>query len=335
MTNTLNFVAAASLLLSAANPSSAFRPSSSPLVPPATTTTTTTARSRSSRGGGPRTADARSPFVRRRRPNDDDDRHTTTLGLSPYDDDYDDDDDVEGYEVRAGDPSRRRPDNTAFGAENVPIDFRPSNEYLNLIRQPTFGWASQESGNAGLAIRLAVVYVGFFILVCYPISGATWVSDGYLLQKLTASNVGAISVVFVLVLRLYSGWGYIGSRLQSKVIEYEESGWYDGDFEEKSNAEKARDLFLYRSDVRPVEERLRKFALGVGAAWLASCVALNVATSVNPIFNQYDPRMLEKLSYDDKVAEIVQRQSNGRPTYCENRYYRAIANGGQGERIAN
>jgi hypothetical protein len=38
------------------------------------------------------------------------------------------------------------------------------------------------------------------------------VSEGYLLQKLTASNVGAISVVFVLILRLYSGWGYIGSR---------------------------------------------------------------------------------------------------------------------------
>ncbi len=37
-------------------------------------------------------------------------------------------------------------------------------------------------------------------------------SEGYLLQKLTASNVGAISVVFVLILRLYSGWGYIGSR---------------------------------------------------------------------------------------------------------------------------
>ena len=120
-------------------------------------------------------------------------------------------------------------------------------------------------------------------------------------------------------------------RLQSKVIEYEESGWYDGDFEQKSDVEKARDLFLYRSDVRPVEERLRKFALCVGAAWLISCAALNVATGINPIFNQYDPRMLEKLSYDDKVAEIVQRQSNGRPTYCENRYYRAIANGGQGE----
>jgi hypothetical protein len=143
-----------------------------------------------------------------------------------------------------------------------------------------------------------------FIGSCYPISGATWVNEGYLFQKLTASNVGAISVVFVLVLRLYSGWGYIGSRLQSKVVEYEESGWYDGDLEEKSDAEKARDLFLYRSNVRPVEERLKKVALVVGGAWVASCVALNVATSEKPLFNQYDPRMLEKLSYDDKVSSF-------------------------------
>ena len=133
-----------------------------------------------------------------------------------------------------------------------------------------------------------------------------------------------------MVLRLYSGWGYIGSRLKSKVIEYEETGWYDGDMEEKSDAEKARDLFLYRSNVKPVEERLLKFALIVGGTWLASCLALNLANSQNPMFNQYDPTMLEKLSYDDKVADVVQRQSNGRPSYCDSRYYRAVANGGQG-----
>ena len=126
----------------------------------------------------------------------------------------------------------------------------------------------------------------------------------------------------------------IDPRLQSKVIEYEESGWYDGDIEEKSDVEKARDLFLYRSNVKPVEERLKKTAVVVGSTWLASCVVLNVATSMNPIFNQYDPKMLEKLSYDDKVAEVVQRQSNGRPTYCENRYYRAVANGGQGKKTS-
>jgi hypothetical protein len=79
-----------------------------------------------------------------------------------------------------------------------------------------------------------------------------------------------------------------------------------------------------------VEERLKKFSLAIGTAWLASCLALNVATSEKPLFDQYDPKMLEKLNYDDKVAGIVQEQSNGRPTYCESRYYRAVANGGQG-----
>ena len=235
--------------------------------------------------------------------------------------------DEEGYEIRVSGTTRPE---TTFGAENVPVEQRPSNEYLNLIRQPTFGWASQESGDAGLAIRLGVIYTAFFVLICYPISGATWINEGYELQKLTASNVGAISVIFLLTLRLYSGWGYIGSRLKSRAIEFEETGWYDGDVQEKSDSEKARDLFLYRSNVQPVEERLKKFSLAIGGAWIASVVALNVATTSNPLFNQYDPNMLEKLSYDDKVAGIVAEQSNGRPTYCESRYYRAVANGGQG-----
>lgn len=68
----------------------------------------------------------------------------------------------------------------------------------------------------------------------------------------------------------------------------------------------------------------------MGGVWLASCLALNVATSEKPIFDQYDPKMLEKLAYDDKVAEVVQRQSSGRPTYCESRYYRAVAGGAPG-----
>jgi len=243
-------------------------------------------------------------------------------------------DDDGGYEIRSGSGSGAGPEGgaprTTFGAENVPVDQRPSNEYLNLINAPTFGWASEENGDGGLLLRLAAMYVAFYFAVCYPISGATWVDEGFLLQKVTAANVGATSVVFVMVLRLYSGWGYVGSRLRNDVIEYEESGWYDGDFETKGADERARDLFLYRSDVAPVEARLRKFALLAGGAWAASCLALSAALGDKPAFDQYDGRMLESLRYSDRVAEVVQAQSNGRPTYCENRYYRAVANGGQG-----
>ncbi len=79
-----------------------------------------------------------------------------------------DDDDGSGFEIRGdntnGSSGPRRPE-TTFGAENVPVEQRPSNEYLNLIQQPTFGWASQETGDAGLVFRLAAVYIGFFFLV--------------------------------------------------------------------------------------------------------------------------------------------------------------------------
>lgn len=165
---------------------------------------------------------------------------------------------------------------------------------------------------------------------CYPISGATFTQDGYLVQKLAASNVGALLLTLIVCVRLYSGWGYVGSRLKSKVIEYEETGWYDGDFEEKAPAERQRDMFLYQSNVEPVENRLKAVTFAVAALWLASCVGLNVSMNTKPIFNNYDPKMLERLNYDEKLAGVVSEQSNGRPTYCDSRYYRAVANGGQG-----
>jgi hypothetical protein len=82
--------------------------------------------------------------------------------------------------------------------------------------------------------------------------------------------------------------------------------------------------------VKPVEVRIQKFTIAVGGAWLASCLLFNGILHAKPVFNEYDPAMLERLVYDEKLADVAAVQSAGRPTYCENRYYRAIANGGQG-----
>ncbi len=153
MINPMNFIAAASLLLSAANhnPASAFR------SPASSSSSSLIRRRRRAHAGG--CSPSRPPPL--------------PLASSPYnyDGEDDDDDDTEGYEIRgyydtnnSKGSNRLRPE-TTFGAENVPVDFRPSNEYLNLVRQPTFGWASQECGDSGLAIRLAIVYAGFFFLV--------------------------------------------------------------------------------------------------------------------------------------------------------------------------
>lgn len=219
---------------------------------------------------------------------------------------------------------------TSFGSDVVPDGQKPVNEYLDLIRSPMFGWAGQKTGTTGLVIRLIAVYLVSFAVVCWPIAGATFTQDGYTLQKVAAANLGDIMLILVVLVRLYSGWGYVGSRLTNDIIEYEETGWYDGDFERKSEKEKKRDLFLYRNDVKPVEDRIKLVSSVVSVAFLLSCVGFKTTMDAKPLFNQYDPALLEILNSDDKAADVVQRQSDGRPTYCNSRYYRAVANGGQG-----
>lgn len=219
---------------------------------------------------------------------------------------------------------------TSFASENVPEGQRPVNEYLDMTSQPFFNWAA--TGTNGLLTRLGIFYSLVFALVCYPISGATFTQDGYLLQKLTASNVGATSVLFVFLIRLYSGWSYIGQRLSSKVVEYEETGWYDGDWEEKTETEQRRDRMLFANEVKPVVDRLKVFTAGSGGLVLASILCYNVAlsTAANPMFDQYNPDVLGRLSYDDKLADSAAMSTGGRPAYCDSRYYSAVANGGMG-----
>lgn len=218
---------------------------------------------------------------------------------------------------------------SSFGSEVVPEGQRPVNEYLDVLRQPLFDWACLETGGKGLLTRLAILYGVVFAVVCYPIAGATFTQSGYELQKVAASNFGAMVLVLFILIRLYSGWGYVGSRLSSKSIEYEETGWYDGNVEMKTETEQMRDKFLFDSKVKPVVDRLKTFTLSCVGLCVASFIAWNVAYSQKPLFNQYDPDMLENLRYDEKLANTAAVKSAGRPTYCDSRYYRAVA-GGQG-----
>jgi Conserved in the green lineage and diatoms 27 len=226
--------------------------------------------------------------------------------------------------------SSLRPE-TSFGSEAVPEAQRPINEYLDVTSQPLFDWANRDSGDLGLLTRLGIVYGIVFAVVCYPISGATFTQEGYLWQKLAAANVGATILLLFVMIRIYTGWGYIGSRLKSKVIEYEETGWYDGDWERKTEAELLRDRLLYNGNVKPVLDRLQRFTAGTVLAAVLSVASFQLAMMNSPpLFDQYDPVLLERLRYDDTLADTAAQQSGGKPAYCDSRYYRAVANGGQG-----
>ncbi|KAK9131135.1 hypothetical protein Sjap_011622 [Stephania japonica] len=90
-------------------------------------------------------------------------------------------------------------------------------------------------------------------------------------------GIGAVSsglfVVTLAVLRMYLGWSYVGNRLLSATVEYEETGWYDGQLWVKTAEVLARDRLLGSFSVKPVLNRL-KYTLVVLGASLFICILL-------------------------------------------------------------
>jgi len=67
-----------------------------------------------------------------------------------------------------------------------------------------------------------------------------------------------------MALNMYNGWTYVEDRLLSATVEYEETGWYDGQVYVKDPEMLARDRLLGMYTVRPVVETLRKTLFGCG-----------------------------------------------------------------------
>ena len=44
-------------------------------------------------------------------------------------------------------------------------------------------------------------------------------------QFVLSGATGALAVVAVAVIRIYLGWAYVGDRLLSAAVDYEETGW--------------------------------------------------------------------------------------------------------------
>ncbi len=72
------------------------------------------------------------------------------------------------------------------------------------------------------------MWLGFFITMGLPVSAFTFDLHKELLQCVAAASAGSSFIVTVLVWRLYLGWQHVGDRLISATVEYEETGWYDG-----------------------------------------------------------------------------------------------------------
>jgi hypothetical protein len=156
----------------------------------------------------------------------------------------------------------------------VPPEQRPLCEYEQLGGSWFFAWPTGDPSR--LLRALAISW-----LIALPPS--LLVATGSLPLRhdppklLLAAAAASLTLPLLLLLRQWLGWTYVQRRLLAERVEYEESGWYDGQVWEKPLTWRQQDLLVARHQVGPVLGRLRRaiaIAAGLLLAGAGLCQAL-------------------------------------------------------------
>nr|XP_028962592.1 uncharacterized protein ycf36 isoform X2 [Malus domestica] len=174
----------------------------------------------------------------------------------------------------------------------VPPEQQPINEYQNLSASFPFSWAAGDL--VEYCSRLIATGSCFALLVGLPVASFGALGGPQsdpLRQSLYAVSSGFL-VVTLAVVRMYLGWAYVGNRLLSATVEYEETGWYDG-------------------QVKPVLSRL-KTTLVFLAASILSCVLLLVSLDGGQI-EEAGNRVIPGVYNDDSARSFEPDAFCGEP----------------------
>lgn len=232
----------------------------------------------------------------------------------------------------------------------VPSEQRPVNEYSSLKDGALSSWG--ELGQGPFILRLGGLWLVAFMVLGVPTAAASFDPSREPLRFVLAAGTGTLFLVSLIVLRIYLGWSYVGDRLLSAVIPYEESGWYDGQMWVKPPEVLARDRLLGAYKVKPVIKMLKQTLVGTGALLVTATLLFIFATPVEQFFQStmttkenpaivpasktkknFNIRKEELLQLpaevmsDDDLAAAAAEAADGRPVYCRDRYYRALAGG--------
>lgn len=232
----------------------------------------------------------------------------------------------------------------------VPFEQRPVNEYSSLKDGALYSWG--ELGPGEFFIRLGGLWLVTFTVLGVPIAAASFNPSREPLRFVLAAGTGTLFLVSLIILRIYLGWSYVGDRLLSAVVPYEESGWYDGQMWVKPPEVLARDRLLGSYKVKPVVKLLKQTLVGTGALLVTAALLFIFATPVedflrttfttkeNPSnvavskldkkFNLRKEELLKlpvEVMSDDDLAAAAAEAADGRPVYCRDRFYRALAGG--------
>ena len=134
----------------------------------------------------------------------------------------------------------------------VPKDQQPTNEFIELSKSKIF---SLPKSKKSFSLILIKYWVGTFIIFLAISSGSVYFETSTL-KYILLSFFSSLSFPFLFSLRLYLGWNHIFKRLTSEKIEYEESGWYDGQIWIKPLHLKEKESLIALLEVKPILKNL-------------------------------------------------------------------------------
>ena len=134
----------------------------------------------------------------------------------------------------------------------VPREQQPTNEFIELSKSKIFSWPKTKKS---LILILLKFWVGAFVLFLVISSGSIYFKT-YLVRYILLSFFSSLSIPLLISIRLYLGWNHIFKRLTSEKIEYEESGWYDGQVWEKPLVLIEKESLIASIEVKPILKNL-------------------------------------------------------------------------------
>ena len=134
----------------------------------------------------------------------------------------------------------------------VPKEQQPTNEFIELSKSKIFSWPKTKKS---LVLILINFWVAAFILFLVISSGSVYFKT-FLLKYILISFFSSLSIPLLITIRLYLGWNHIFNRLTSEKVEYEESGWYDGQVWEKPLFLREKEILIASIEVKPILRNL-------------------------------------------------------------------------------
>ena len=134
----------------------------------------------------------------------------------------------------------------------VPRDQQPTNEFIELSKSLVFSWPKTKKSLIHILVKF---WVGSFVLFLLISSGSIYFKTS-LIKYILLSLFSSLSIPLLITIKLYLGWNHVFKRLMSERIEYEESGWYDGQVWIKPLVLKEKESLIASVEVKPILKNL-------------------------------------------------------------------------------